>query len=321
MTSATTGEHTPSSRARARAKRFAAAARSLSAPDLVDRLTGIHAMAELADDRADGRLACVDALCALIRTDTGPARDTAIGVIADRLRADPDDGRGWHGHHFDLHGSTFDTVDLSGARLTGTTMDFGGAVFGSHVFLNRATIDGGHVDFDGAVFSGGDLDAGHLSIERGHLGFRNALFAGGDVDFMTARIAGGAVLFEGARFAGGTVRFAGTLLRRGTIDFTGAAFPGGDVDFSGARLRGGALVLDSIRLSGGDLGFVGCRFDGTIVDLSGASIMGDVDAMNARFDRTVDFPGTALGGILDIRGARHHAVSARPGRVTIGPFI
>ncbi|PZM93239.1 MAG: hypothetical protein DIU79_11100, partial [Actinobacteria bacterium] len=169
------------------AERFGKASHQLSSDSADERLAGVHAMASLADDWADGRQMCIDALCAYLRMPyTPPAkphivsdddaeepevadeaerarlaerrvRHTIVRVITEHLRDDATVS--WQGHDFDFSGALFDGADFSKAVFSGGRVNLSGAVFarGRNSF-SGAEISGGQVSFSGAVFSDGYVD-------------------------------------------------------------------------------------------------------------------------------------------------------------------
>ncbi|WP_068923584.1 pentapeptide repeat-containing protein [Planobispora rosea] len=139
-------------------ERFATAAGQLGHDAPAVRLTGVHALAGLADDAPTRELrqTMIDVLCAYLRIPYAPdpgeeggrderlafaglreVRHTIIRIIT-HLR----DGAStsWQGHDFDFTGVVFDGGDFA-----------------------RAEFSGGEVSFDGAKFSGGTVDFRHVS--------------------------------------------------------------------------------------------------------------------------------------------------------------
>uniref|UniRef100_UPI001427D7F7 pentapeptide repeat-containing protein n=1 Tax=Nocardia concava TaxID=257281 RepID=UPI001427D7F7 len=114
-----------------RLERFGTATSQLSADDIADRISGVHAMADLADEWDwRGRQDCIDSLCGYLRAyrqDDQAARRTITQVISTRLQ--PDYAVDWSAHVFELRGATLEDAD------------FRGAVFGS-------------ADFEGVKFCG-----------------------------------------------------------------------------------------------------------------------------------------------------------------------
>ena len=214
------------------------------------RLAGIYAMAALADDWQANRQACIDVLCAYLRTPYEPdpggehdaaeqlefqgsreARHSAILVIAERLRKGA--AVSWQGADLDFTGVVFDGGDFSGVVFSGGRVNFSRAAFaiGTSRF-NLAEFSGGSVSFEGAKFSGGTVYFGGAVFSGGAVYFGGSKFTGSAVRLDYAEFSGGTVSFEGAGFSGGTVSFEGAEFSGSAISFTGASFTGGTVDFS-----------------------------------------------------------------------------------------
>ena len=231
------------------AERFGKASHQLSSDSADERLAGVHAMASLADDWADGRQMCIDALCAYLRMPyTPPAkphivsdddaeepevadeaerarlaerrvRHTIVRVITEHLRDDATVS--WQGHDFDLSGALFDGADFSKAVFSGGRVNLSGAVFarGRNSF-SGAEISGGQVSFSGAVFSDGYVDFTYATFSGGQLVFSGAVFSDDYVDFTYVT------------FSGGDVDFHRAIFSRSRLDLSLTEFSGSDVDFA-----------------------------------------------------------------------------------------
>ena len=182
-------------------ERFATAAEQLGSDKPAVRLSGVYAMAGLADDWEENRQTCVDVLCAYLRMPYEPdpggdvpepqqlafraareVRHTVIRVITAHLRKDSK--KSWQGLNFDFTGVVFDGGDFSEAQFSGGLVDFSGAQFSvNRIGFNRAEFSGATVFFTGAQFSGGRVD------------FSRAQFSGGTVYFVQAQFSGGVVKF------------------------------------------------------------------------------------------------------------------------------
>jgi uncharacterized protein YjbI with pentapeptide repeats len=271
-------------------ERFATAADRLGGdkPPAV-RLTGVYAMAGLADDWPDNRQTCVDILCAYLRLphdphpgdDAGSAeravyqanrevRHSIIRLIGAHLRPDADPAKSWQGLNFDFTGVVFDGGDFSGTRFSGGIVQFAGASFvGGLVDFGDAEFSGGKASFIGARFSGGDVwfmgakfsgaqvDFNLAEFSGARVSFGIAEFSGGQVSFGLAKFSGGQVEFDHAQFSGGQVSFGIAKFCGGQVDFAGAEFSGGQVDFAGAQFSGGQVDFNFAEFSGGQVSFDG----------------------------------------------------------------
>lgn len=244
----------------------------LAAADPPQALRGLHALAALADAWPSRRQACVNALCAQLRSPSRRSpeagllvRRHVVNVIAARLR---DGARvSWQGCDLDLRGAVLDGCGFVKVRFSAGRADFGGAIFsGDPVYFTDAHFDGalvsfagarfatrvefagarftgGVVDFAGATFASGTTDLSLTLFRRGIVEFTGAVFAGARVDFFGARFTGAQVGFQHARVAAGSVRFAHVLLARGRVSFRGIRLSGGTVDITGLTHTGGVVVL------------------------------------------------------------------------------
>jgi Pentapeptide repeats (9 copies) len=201
-------------RARTLNERFATAAEQLGSdkPPAV-RLTGVYAMAGLADDWPEHRQTCVDVLCAYLRLPYDPDPGD---------EADPAERAAYRANR---------EVRYTVIRLIGAHLRDGVAV----------SWQGLNFDFTGVVFDGGSFSSARFS--GGEVSFRQAEFSGGDVSFRQAEISGGTVSFYAARFCGGTVDFSGARFSGGEVSFRRGVFSSGTVEFEAARFCGGIVTF------------------------------------------------------------------------------
>lgn len=196
----------------------------LSAPV---RAAGIYAMAELADDWAEGRQLCVDVLCAYARLphedQTGAEREvrrTLFRIIRNHLRPDPGWSRAkWSTCRFSFEGAVIESADLSGAELAGDGhMTFHAVRFVGYFNMNGVRLHGGApLWFTRATFEGPSIT------------FKDADFRGSFVGFDEAEFKSGSCVFTGVRVDGVRDDDAG-LLSTG-MSRVGARRTGGTVDW------------------------------------------------------------------------------------------
>ena len=330
-------------------ERFGAATEQLGSESPDVRTAGAYALAHLADDWDDGRQTCIDVLCAHIRKPYTPpqelpadassdevdrneareqqrqVRHSILDIIGQRLGADPEPGKTWHGHHFDFRGATIDGGNFSRAKFTDGIVDFTRAKFvggdvqfrraqfsGATVFFSRAHFCGANVVFYNAKFSGGDVrfvdtkfSAGtvdfHAQFSGASVSFSKAHFSGANVTFHQAEFSGGAVFFNGTHFSDGTVFFRRTEFCGGAVSFAKAEFSGATVRFGTARFSKGIIDFRA-RFSAGDIWFVSARFSGGSVDFVGAEFNGGEVRMERAQDWSVppkfdDFPSGLPPGL------------------------
>ncbi len=224
-------------------ERFAKAAEQLGSDKAAIRLSGVYAMAGLADDWTHGRQTCIEVLCAYLRlpytTPDGEGEEqdkaraerqvryTVIRILRDRLR--PDAKVSWQGHDLNFTGATF---------------------------------DGG--DFSGAEFSAGDVTFRACRFVAGVVDFTRTRFTGARVSFLEATFSGSEVWFQGSEFDSGVVDFSLTKVLEGTLDFTDANLSGGELRWEHARIE--SLVA-----------FRRTEFEGGKLNLEHATITGMLD--------------------------------------------
>ncbi|RFC78238.1 pentapeptide repeat-containing protein [Streptomyces sp. AcE210] len=221
------------------ADRYTTAAEQLGHDQAAVRLAGVYALARLADDWAEQRQVCIDALCAYLRMPYEPdptapehkagereVRQTIIRVIRDHLQQ-PDAATAWCERNFDFTSAVFDGGSFSTSHFRGT-VDFGGAEF-----------TGGRVDFRSTMFRGGRVTFGNAGFRGGRVDFGGAEFSD-RVDFNGAEFSGGTVTFVRAMFSGGRVDFNDATLSGGTVSFPGATFSGTSFDWGPVPVPTGA---------------------------------------------------------------------------------
>jgi uncharacterized protein YjbI with pentapeptide repeats len=337
-------------------EQFAAAAEQLSSDKAANRLAGVYAMADLADDWDRGRQTCINVLCAYMRMPYDPreiepdwengdaskrhqehraeheVRRTVMDVIGERLRADPIQGKTWHGHDFDFSGTVLDSGNLRDIKVTGGLINFAGAEFsrgqvsfsgaefsggqvsfadtkfsGSEVHFLQVEFCGGEVDFSRMKVTGGEVAFGEAKFSDGLVAFFNAEFSSGEVDFFDAEFCGGRVAFFDAEFSGGYVAFSGAEFSDGDaafhrakfsgaqVDFSATGFSGSQVAFNDAEFSGGQITFGKAGFSGGGVAFFQTKFSGAQVHFGGASFSaGRVDFFDAKFS----------GGQIDLSTAK-----------------
>ncbi|MFJ9638671.1 pentapeptide repeat-containing protein [Streptomyces sp. NPDC101178] len=266
-------------------ERYAKAAEQLGHDQAAVRLTGVYAMARLADDWPEQRQVCIDVLCAYLRmpyeTDiTAPAfrhgerevRLTIIRTIRDHLQ-DPSTGTTWCGLDLDFTGATFDGGDFSGSAFSGGQVSFSSTTFSSGV-----------VDFSGSVFSGGWVSFGRAAFSGGVVDFASAAFSGAEVDFSGSAFSGGQVYFGSSEFSGAEVSFGGSVFSGGQVSFGRAAFSGAEVDFSRSGFSGAEVDFSRSTYTRGKVDFSNGTFFGGQVDFSSSTFSGgQVPFNNSRF--------------------------------------
>src|SRR6266566_209494 len=294
-------------------ERFATAAEQLGSDKPAVRLTGVYAMAGLADDWPENRQTCVDVLCAYLRMPYEPdpgdeapeserlafraireVRHTVIRVIAAHLKDEA--VTSWQGLNFDFTGVVFDGGDFSGAVFSGGTVDFRRARFsGGEVDFSHAVFSSGRVNFESAWFSGGRVDFILAEFSGSDVFFYHAVFSGATVNF-DARFSGSRVGFNSARFSGGSVSFGEAELSGGEVIFAMAQFSGGHVDFLATVFSGAEVDFRFAQFSGGEVNFGHAVFSGGTVDFTAAGIspIGSIRFSDAEFSGgTVDFTDPA----------------------------
>lgn len=309
-----TVRRTPAQPVRVLDERFAIAVDRIGSDKPAVRLTGIHAIATLADDWEDGRQMCIDVLCSYLRLPyeqdfadveedsearlkfraEREVRRTIIRTITGHLQEGAKTS--WQGYDLDFTGAVLDGANFSGAQFTegiidfseaqfiGEIVDFSGATFaGSAVTFNGAQFSGSQVFFLAAQFSGGQVTFAGTEFSGGEVVFVNTDFSGGYVTFRGAGFSGSTVVFNNSRFSGATVEFVHAMFSGGMVDFRFAFFSGGRVNFSGATFSGGTVDFRFASFSGAIVDFNQAEFSGSAVQFHGAHFSrGKVDFSSAR---------------------------------------
>lgn len=269
-------EHAKEERERIRIlnERFSTAASQIGNDQPAVRLTGVYAMAALADDWPELRQTCVNILCGYLRMayepDPGAEASTAervafarnrevrhavIKVIRDHLNP-----RGgpilWHDCWFDFRGAVFDGGNFSYMEVPkGCGLNFLDAKFADGVTeFQGSRFTGGVVNFWRVSFTGGEVLFYGTKFAGDHVAFAESTFSGGKVNFRSIDTSEGHevlsfsadVTFRRSRFTGADVLFTRAEFARGKVDFDGAEFSGGKVDFADAQLTGGELDFSTV---------------------------------------------------------------------------
>ncbi|MDT7765407.1 MAG: hypothetical protein QOC63_4827 [Mycobacterium sp.] len=244
--------------------RFESAAKQIGTNDVTVRIAGIYAMAQLADRWREMRQACIDVLCAYLRTNddtpqSGRANLAALALIYEHLR--PNRKVSWVGCDFDLTGVILNDADFSEVRFVDGRFSF-----------DEARLRGA-VKFDNARFAADTVS------------FRNAVFER-DCD----------VTFDDAHFVSGSVNFDEVRLAGGRLSFDRATFDACRVSFSLARLgEHGSLSIEHATVAGQGLGFAKTIFRGEgSVSFADTTFTKPVSFDDAVFDRDVSFKETTL---------------------------
>ncbi|WP_155830337.1 pentapeptide repeat-containing protein [Glycomyces tenuis] len=256
-------------------ERFTAAAEQLASEQAANRLAGVYTMARLADDWNVERQTCVDVLCAYLRMPYDPprlrkkptdeevkeykqvrqeqqVRHAILDVIAERLCAEPVEGKTWHWCDFNFMGATLDDINFANATFFGDVL-FNGASFPEgHIYLGGVKFHDG-VGFHKSKFNGGFVDFSGVEFKGQVTTFALAQFTDGTVIFHGASFDFEINNFVSSDFTGGRVEFgeAGrgfkTLFRSGRVDFEGVCFEGAEVDFRGVEF--GPAIVDMRKVA------------------------------------------------------------------------
>ncbi|HET6707810.1 hypothetical protein [Amycolatopsis sp.] len=220
-------------------ERLSSAAEQLAHDSPAVRLTGVYALAGLADDWADKRQVCVDVLCGYLRLGRNSdkpgeieVRKAVLRAIRERVveTAEPS----WRALDFDFTGLVFDNADFAG-------LSFEGAVV-----------------FDSAEFRG-DLTSFARTTFRGRLSCLDTRFAAKETSFTNVVFERAAVHFVGAEFAGEV------------LDFGDGELSGRTGGFYACRFRVQRANFDDFSISAGTLRFEKCDFADLELTLSGRS--------------------------------------------------
>ena len=214
-------------------ERLGTAAQQLAHESPAVRLTGVYALAGLADDWADKRQVCVDVLCGYLRLQPDvvtpgeeEVRQAVLRMIRDRLRLHLGT---WQALDFDFTGVRFENADFSRLAFHGT------------------------VTFDGAEFTG-ELTTFASSSFSGVLSCHGTVFAADRTSFARAEFAGRAE-FVGSEFAGQVLDFSSGSLDRQFVAFYRCRFRTERLDFSSVAIRSGELRFEQLEFADTELTF------------------------------------------------------------------
>ncbi|MEH0110554.1 pentapeptide repeat-containing protein [Tersicoccus sp. MR15.9] len=202
-------------------ERFGAAAKQLGDSDPAVRISGVYAMAGVADEGTPAQMQqCIDVLCGYLRLPYDP--DHGSSGLAEKKQADK---VGWE--------STY-TVRANDRQVRQTIQ----AIIAQHLMVN-ATPNwvGCNLDFRGAVLEEVDFSSTHFT---GMTRFNRASFIG--TTLFAKSICAGDTQFDGAHFIGPTA-FVGTDFS-GRTTFDGARFDG-DIEFITAQFLGTTTFHDT----------------------------------------------------------------------------
>lgn len=212
-------------------ERLGTAAEQLAHDSPAVRLTGVYALAGLADDWADKRQVCVDVLCGYLRlqpevltSGESEVRQAILRVFRDRLTGFD----WWRPVDFDFSGVVFENADFSHLRFRG------------RVTFDRAEFAGELTSFDGAWFDG-------------VLSCHGTRFAADRTTMRHVRLNAGAE-FVGAGFTGRQLDcFAWHV--RAPVAFFRCSFGVERVDFSLLTIEGSEVRFEQVNFDGTDLDF------------------------------------------------------------------
>ncbi|TDW60684.1 pentapeptide repeat-containing protein [Kribbella pratensis] len=218
-------------------ERFENAAAQLGHRNETIRLSGLLAIAQLADESRHQRQACIDVICAHARLSSSrqsssPSRAAALRVIIDHLRSDA--RVSWSGHDFDLSNIAVVEADFHGLDLTGGSFSFDGATFAVSGPDIEPWLDE-TVSFAGTKFAGANVTfRGATFGTECRINFDEAEFTRGRVCFDHARFEAGAVSFRAAKFGPGcAVTFDHATIRdQAELSFTDADVTGPGLSFA-----------------------------------------------------------------------------------------
>ncbi|MGK3200121.1 hypothetical protein [Amycolatopsis sp. MEPSY49] len=236
-------------------ERLGTAAEQLAHDSPAVRLTGVYALAGLADDWVDKRQVCVDVLCGYLRLQpqvmsSGEAevRQAILRMIRDRLT-----GTAWRQPvDFDFTEVVFDNADFAGLRFPG------------RVIFDRAEFAGELTSFDRTKFAGA-------------LSCHGTRFTADRTSITYAWLDGGAE-FVGAEFGGGELICSGWDAR-GPVDFYRCRFPVGTLDFSALSIENAVVRFEQVEFSDAALDF------GLLGNWSGSSAFARLSFEDVRFTR------------------------------------
>lgn len=242
--------------------RFDSATARLAADGLAPRLSGVYALAAVADEWFSfgspiERQICIDVLCAYLRMPlssvdsiksdpaTAQVQDTILNVIADRTAARPHEvagsDRDWRDCDFDFSNARMPSITLDNCQFRGR-LNCNRTKFSSLVSFRGSHL--ANATFELATFQ-------HAQFSQAKLGARTS--------FGGAAFSGDA-LFQGIIFEGMT-DFSNILVHDSRIDFLGSTFQTGSttllrscdlkwkatLDLSSCRFNGGAVDVRYVR--------------------------------------------------------------------------
>jgi uncharacterized protein YjbI with pentapeptide repeats len=222
------------------AQRFGAASAQLGNADVAVRVSGVYAMAAVADESATfaHRQQCIDVLCGYLRlpydptdganhlsefisTTTWSATPPATNIEEQRRQAIRQNDRevrktivrvvtrhlqrnadtNWSANDFDFTGVLFEDASFDGAMFGGRHVSFGGATFsGENTSFEGVRFNAENVSFVGAKFDSATTFAGATFRAR-RTSFDTATFSGRNVSFDGAGSAGEHVSFVQCGFS------------------------------------------------------------------------------------------------------------------------
>jgi uncharacterized protein YjbI with pentapeptide repeats len=306
-------------------ERFSKASDQLGSDRVNTRISGVHAMAKLADDWADGRQMCIDTLCAYLRM---PYR----AIISADGNASPAQGIEQLLPDAAAPVRLFGGHGQSGTRLSRSTalmrlFSGGGTGHEDHTLEDyqerevRHTVirtitsrlrlsdddqnswSGYNFDFSGVRFDGGDFARARFA--GGLVCFDHARFADGRVSFEGVEFCGSRVSFDGADFCGARVSFRTAKVSAGTVGFPWVKFSRGRVMFDGSEFDGGLVSFENAHFGGGEVSFDHVDFSGGRISFRHALFEGSTSFLSARFrGAKVFFAGASIcSGLLTLNGS------------------
>ena len=231
-------------------ERFVAASNLLGASDSAAvRMSGVYALAGLANDWNAGRQSCIDVLCGYLRLpydpDTAQSGERAVRLAvleAIRNRLSPQVKDGWHNCIFDLREATFDGGSLDFACLIGGT-----------VLLDRSRFVGEGLSWRAGTFSDCRLGCAQIHLDGGDLRFDSSIFKNAIADFSSAKLATGSLRLDRITMMGGYLDFQGLVMSGGFLCFDNAQITASYelsdsnrqdmIDFTKAELAHGRLTF------------------------------------------------------------------------------
>ncbi|GLY36267.1 hypothetical protein Amsp01_022910 [Amycolatopsis sp. NBRC 101858] len=236
-------------------ERLGTAAEQLAHESPAVRLTGVYALAGLADDWVDKRQVCVDVLCGYLRIQPevvtpgeGEVRQAILRMIRDRLSGT----EWWLPVDFDFIGVVFENADFSHLRFPG------------RVIFDRADFTGELTSFDHAHF-------------QGLLSCHGTRFTAEQTSMTSAWLNGGAE-FVGAEFGGQHLACA-RWDAKGPVDFYRCRFPVASLDFSALSIENAVVRFEQTEFGDAALDF------GLLGNWSGAGAFARLNFEDVRFTR------------------------------------